>query len=66
MVFFQFHIGGQALSDSCINIEERQVGVVPVAEHAQATETGLLQLDVLDSELVAELTNLGRGGLVEL
>ena len=45
---------------------ERQVGVVPVAEHAQATETGLLQLDVLDSELVAELTNLGRGGLVEL
>ena len=45
---------------------ERQVGVVPVAEHAQTTETGLLQLDVLDSELVAELTNLGRGGLVEL
>lgn len=45
---------------------ERQVGVVPVAEHAQTTEAGLLQLDVLDSELVAELTNLGRGGLVEL
>lgn len=40
---------------------ERQVGVVPVAEHAQATETGLLKLNVLDSELVAELTNLGRG-----
>ena len=45
---------------------ERQIGVVPVAEHAQTTEAGLLQLDVLDSELVAELTNLGRGGLVEL
>ena len=45
---------------------ERQVGVVPVAEHAQAAETGLLELDVLDSELVAELTDLGRRGLVEL
>lgn len=45
---------------------ERQIGVVPIAEHAQTTEAGLLQLDVLDSELVAELTNLGRGGLVEL
>ena len=45
---------------------ERQIGVVPVAEHAQTTEAGLLQLDVLDSELVAELTDLGRGGLVEL
>ena len=45
---------------------ERQVGIVPVAEHAQATEAGLLQLDVLDGELVAELTNLGRGGLIEL
>ena len=45
---------------------ERQVGIVPVAEHAQTTEAGLLQLDVLDSELVAELTDLGRGSLVEL
>ena len=45
---------------------ERQVGIVPVAEHTQATEAGLLQLDVLDSELVAELTDLSRGGLVEL
>ncbi len=45
---------------------ERQIGVVPVAEHAQATETGLLKLDVLDSELVAKLTDLSRGGLVEL
>ena len=45
---------------------ERQIRVVPVAEYAQATEAGLLQLDVLDCELVAELTNLGRGGLVEL
>ena len=45
---------------------ERQIGVLPVAEHAQTTETGLLKLDVLDSELVAELTDLGRGGLVEL
>ena len=45
---------------------KRQIGVVPVAEHAQTTEAGLLQLDVLDSKLVAELTDLGRGGLVEL
>ena len=45
---------------------ERQVGIVPVAEHTQTTEAGLLQLDVLDSELVAELTDLSRGGLVEL
>ena len=45
---------------------ERQVGVVPVTEHAQTTETGLLQLDVLDGELVAELADLSRGGLVEL
>ena len=45
---------------------KRQVGVVPVAEHAQAAETGLLKLDVLDSKLVAELTDLGRRGLVEL
>ena len=45
---------------------ERQIRVVPVAEHAQAAETGLLQLDVLDSELVAELADLSRGGLVEL
>ncbi len=45
---------------------ERQIRVVPVAEHAQATEAGLLQLDVLDSELVAKLANLSRGGLVEL
>ena len=45
---------------------ERQIGVVPVAEHAQTAEASLLKLDVLDSELVAELTDLGRGGLVEL
>ena len=45
---------------------ERQIGVVPVAEHAQATEAGLLKLNVLDSELVAELADLSRGGLVEL
>ena len=45
---------------------ERQIGVVPIAEHAQATEAGLLQLDVLDSELVAKLADLSRGGLVEL
>ena len=45
---------------------ERQVGVVPVAKHAQTTEAGLLQLDVLDSELVAKLADLSRGGLVEL
>ena len=45
---------------------KRQVGVVPVAKHAQATEAGLLQLDVLDSELVAKLANLSRGGLIEL
>ena len=51
---------------SIMLVIERQIGVVPVAEHAQTTEAGLLELDVLDSELVAELTNLGRGGLVEL
>ena len=45
---------------------ERQIGVVPVAEHAQTTEAGLLELDVLDSKLIAELTDLSRGGLVEL
>ena len=45
---------------------ERQIGVIPVAEHAQTTETGLLQLDVLDSELIAKLADLSRGGLVEL
>ena len=45
---------------------EGQIRVVPIAEHAQATEAGLLQLDVLDSELVAKLANLSRGGLVEL
>ena len=45
---------------------ERQVGVVPIAKHAQATEAGLLQLDVLDSELIAKLADLSRGGLVEL
>ena len=45
---------------------ERQIGVVPIAEHAQATEASLLQLDVLDSELVAKLADLSRGGLVEL
>ena len=45
---------------------ERQIGVVPVAEHAQTTETSLLKLDVLDSELVAKLADLSRGGVVEL
>ena len=45
---------------------ERQIRVVPVAEHAQAPEAGLLQLDVLDGELVAQLADLSRGGLVEL
>ena len=45
---------------------ERQIGVVPIAEHAQATEARLLQLDVLDGELIAELADLSRGGLVEL
>ena len=45
---------------------ERQIRVVPITEHAQSTETGLLELDVLDSELIAKLADLGRGGLVEL
>ena len=45
---------------------ERQIRVVPVAEHAQTTEASLLELDVLDSELVAKLADLSRGGLVEL
>ena len=51
---------------SVMLVIERQVGIVPVAKHAQATEAGLLQLDVLDSELVAQLANLGGGSLVEL
>mgnify|MGYP000709541213 CR=1 FL=1 len=51
---------------SIMLVVERQVGVVPVAEHAQTTEASLLQLDVLDSKLVAELADLSRGGLVEL
>ena len=45
---------------------ERQIRVVPVAKHAKATEASLLELDVLDSELVAKLADLSRGGLVEL
>ena len=45
---------------------ERQIRIVPITEHAQATEAGLLQLDVLDSEFVAQLANLGSGSLVEL
>lgn len=45
---------------------EGQIRVVPIAEHAQATEADLLQLDVLDSELIAKLADLSRGGLVEL
>ena len=45
---------------------ERQIRVVPVAKHAQATEASLLELDVLDSELVAKLADLGSGSLVEL
>lgn len=45
---------------------EREVGVVPIAQNAQALEALALQVDVLDGELVAELADLGRGGLVEL
>ena len=47
-------------------VVKRQVGVVPIAQHAQTTETGLLQLDVLYGELVAQLANLCGRGLVEL
>ena len=54
------NVGGVVL------VIEGQVGVVPIAENAQATEAGLLQLNILDSELVAKLTDLSRGGLVEL
>ena len=45
---------------------KRQVRIIPVAEHAQATEAGLLELDVLDSELVAELADLRHRSLIEL
>ena len=45
---------------------EREVGVVPIAQNAQALEALALQVDVLDGELVAELANLSRRGLVEL
>ena len=45
---------------------ERQVGVIPIAKHAQAAEAGLLQLDVLDSELITELADLRHRRLIEL
>ena len=45
---------------------QRQIRVVPVAQHAEPAEAGLLELDVLDSELVAHLANLLNGRLVEL
>ena len=54
------NVGGVVL------VIERQIRVVPVAKHAKATEASLLELDVLDSELVAKLADLSRGGLVEL
>ena len=47
-------------------VVEREVGVVPIAQNAQALEALALQVDVLDGELVAELANFSRGGLVEL
>ena len=53
-------IGGVVL------VIERQIGVIPVAEHAQTAETGLLELDVLDGELVAQLADLGGRSLIEL
>ena len=47
-------------------VVEGEVGVIPVTEHAQTAEAGLLELDVLDRELVAHLANLGRRHLIEL
>ena len=51
---------------SIVLVIQRQIGIIPIAEHTQTTETCLLQLDVLNSKLIAELADLGRGGLVEL
>ena len=51
---------------SVMLVIQRQVGIVPIAEHAQTTETRLLELDILDSELVAELADLRHRGLIEL
>ena len=45
---------------------EREIRVIPIAEHAKALEALALQVDVLNSELVAELANLCRGRGVEL
>ena len=54
------NIGGIVL------VVEREIRVIPIAEHAQAAETGLLKLDVLDGKLVAHLADLRRGRRVEL
>ena len=47
-------------------VVEREIWVVPVAQDAQALEALALQVDVLDSELVAQLADLGNARLVEL
>ena len=47
-------------------VVEGEVGMVPVAEHAQALEALALQVDVLDGELAAHLADLGHRRGVEL
>ena len=47
-------------------VVQREVGVVPIAQHAQALEALALQVDVLNGELVAQLADLGDRRVVEL
>ena len=43
-----------------------EIGIVPIAQHAQALEALALQVDVLDGELAAQLADLGHRRRVEL
>ena len=51
---------------SVMLVIKRQVGVIPIAQDAQALESLALQVDVLDGELVTQLANLSDRGAVEL
>ena len=54
------HVGG------VIVVDVGEVGVVPLAQHAQALEALALRVDLLDGEGAAELADLLGGELVEL
>ncbi len=51
---------------SIVLVIQREIGIIPVAQNTQTAETSLLKLNVLNSKLVAKLTNLSRRGLVKL